>query len=250
MIRGLLILLIVVSYAAPLHAQDDDDYRLNRRDRSGGIVGGGGGIVPTWLFLDASRLNSELSDKGLPTVGEQGLFLFGGHGHAYIMFIPNLRIGGMGMGGSMETRRDQGGLYQSTKLDIGVGGMTIEYVIPFGAFHIALGGLIGGGRYSLTLTQTDNTGKTWGTLFPETPLAAVDSRHELVNSFLALQPTLTMEYELHPFIVLGLVAGYFATAGESWKLDDNFEISEMPDFKMNGAFARLQLTMGLFLSDR
>lgn len=247
---GLALILLLLSISGITQAQEEDDeYRPSRRDRSGGIIGGGGGISPAWSFINTTVLNTELSAKGLPGLSEDGMFMFGGHGYAYIMVIPNLRVGGMGYGGSMETRRDNSGRYQSTRLDVSVGGATLEYVIPIGRLHLAFGGLIGGGSYTMTLTESDNGAKTWGALFPASPSSAVDSRHELVNSFLALQPTFAVEYELHPFIVAGLTAGYFGTVGDEWELDDNFAMLSMPKLDMSGAFVRFGLTFGLFLGE-
>jgi hypothetical protein len=249
---GLSLLLFLLLLSSSLTAQeedDDDDYRPSRRDRSGGIIGGGGGIIPTWSFLNLSKLNGALQEKGLPQCSEDGMFMFGGQGYAYLVFIPNLRIGGLGYGGALETRRDMDGRYQSSRLDVSAGGVTLEYVIPFGRLHFALGGLIGGGSYTLTLTESDNVSKSWGSLFPSSPASASDSRHELVNSFFAFQPTFTIEYELHPFIVAGVSAGYFGTAGDEWKLDDNFTMTNMPAFDMSGIFVRAGLTFGLFLGE-
>lgn len=249
---GLSLLLFSLLLTSTLTAQeeyDDDDYRPSKRDRRGGIIGGGGGIAPTWNFLNMTKLNGALQEKGLPSLNEDGMFMFGGHGYAYVVFIPNLRIGGMGYGGALETRRDLGGRYQSSRLDVSAGGVTLEYVLAFGRLHFAVGGLLGGGSYTLTLTESDNVSKTWGSLFPSSPTSAADSRHELVNSFFAFQPTFTVEYELHPFIVAGLTAGYFGTAGDEWKLDDNFTMQNMPALEMSGMFIRAGLTFGLFLGE-
>ncbi len=248
--RVLTVLLLMLLLVPSAFAQDDEDFEIrpNRRQRGGGIVGGGGGITPTWHFLNTADLNTALGAKGLPQLEENGLFLFGGQGYAYIVIIPNLRVGGMGYGGGIETRRDVDGQYQSTRLDVSAGGVTLEYVIPFGRFHVALGGMLGGGSYTLTLTQSDNSAKNWGGLFPSTPASAVDSRHELTSSFFTWQPALTMEYEVHPFIVLGVTGGYFGGSG-SWELDENFDLAGMPDFKFESPFLRVGLTFGLFLGE-
>ncbi len=249
--RILTAFLLMLLLGLSAHAQEEDEdfeIRPNRRERGGGIVGGGGGVIPTWHFLNTADLNIALAGKGLPQLGEDGLFLFGGQGYGYIMIIPNLRIGGLGYGGSMESRRDAGGQYQSTRLDVSAGGVTVEYVIPFGRFHVALGGMLGGGSYTLTLAQGDNIGKTWGGLFPSSPSSAVDSRHELVNDFFTWQPTLTLEYEVHPFIVAGLTGGYLGGSGD-WVLDDNFDMTGMPELNFESPFLRFGLTFGLFLGE-
>lgn len=248
--RVLTALLLLLLLAPAVSAQDDEDFEIrpNRRQRGGGIVGGGGGVTSTWHFLNTKDLNTALGAKGLPALDEQGAFLFGGHGYAYVMFIPNLRMGGMGFGGSLETRRDADGQYQSTSLDISAGGLLLEYVIPFGRFHVAIGGMIGGGSYTLTLAQGDNTAKNWDGLFPSSPVSASDTRHELRSSFLTWQPAITMEYEVHPFVVLGVTGGYFGGSGE-WELDENFPLGGMPDFRFESPFLRLGLTVGMFLGE-
>lgn len=252
LLTTLLLLLLLVPTA---QAQDDEDFEIrpNRRQRVGGIVGGGGGVIPTWHFLNTKDLNQALATKGLPALDEQGMFVFGGQGYAYIMIVPNLRVGGLGYGGSMESTwqpdtREQPVQFRSTKLSLSAGGLLLEYVIPFGRFHVAVGGMIGGGSYTLTLTQTDNTPKSWDGLFPSSPVSAVDSRHELRSSFLTWQPALTLEYELHPFIVLGVTGGYFGGSGD-WELDESFPVSGMPDFAFESPFLRLGLTFGLFLGE-
>ncbi|MDX9759610.1 MAG: hypothetical protein RBU27_10660 [Bacteroidota bacterium] len=245
-----LLLLLLLTVPALMAQEEDEDFEIrpNRKPHGGGIVGGGGGITPTWHVLNTADLNTALAGKGLPALDEGGAFLFGGQGYAYIMLIPNLRVGGIGYGGSLESRRDEAGRYQATSLDISAGGVLLEYVIPFGRFHVAIGGMLGSGAYTLTLTQSDNTGKNWDGLFPSTPVSAVDTRHELKSSFLTWQPALTLEYELHPFVLLGVTGGWFGGSGE-WEMDDRFPVAEMPDFGFESPFLRVGLTFGLFLGE-
>jgi hypothetical protein len=125
--------------------------------------------------------------------------------------------------------------------------VTIEYVIPFGRFHIAVGGMLGAGSHTLTLTDGNRLAdKSWNGLFPSTPDAATERRIELSSSFFTWQPALTIEYEVHPFMVLGLTGGYFGGSG-SWRLNEYVDMEEMPDFKFESPFIRLGLTFGLFL---
>ncbi len=253
--RLLTAFLLLLLLASSTFAQDDEDFEIrpNRRQRGGGIVGGGGGITPTWHFLNTAALNSALAVKGMPQLGEDGLFLFGGQGYVYIMIVPNLRVGGMGYGGSVEAvpepSMDRGiEPYRKTELSVGAGGVTIEYVIPFGKFHIAIGAMLGAGSYTLTLTESDPLRKTWGGLFPSSPTSPVSTRHEITSSFFTWQPSLTMEYEVHPFIVLGLTGGYFGGRG-SRELDKSFDLLDMPEFNFESPFVRLGLTFGLFLGE-
>jgi hypothetical protein len=249
MTRFLIALLLIVLPAGSLFAQEEEEYRPNRRQRGGGIVGGGGGVTPSWYFLNTADLNDALGVKGFPRLSEDGMYLFGGRGYAYIMLVPNLRIGGLGYGGSAEERVDIDGLYRSTKLDVSAGGVTIEYVIPFGRFHIAFGGMIGGGSYELTMTQAENSRKTWGGLFPTQLESNADRRHVMTSDFLTWQPSLTLEYEIHPFIILDLTGGWFGGTAEEWELDEHFTVEEMPALDLNGGFLRFGVTFGLFLGE-
>ena len=56
------------------------------------------------------------------------------------------------------------------------------------------------------------------------------------------------EYEVHPFIVLGVTGGYFGGSG-SWELDESFDMTAMPDFHFESPFLRVGLTFGLFLGE-
>ena len=74
-----LVLLLLTTASA---SAQEEEYRPNRRQRGGGIVGGGGGVTSTWMFMNTGKLNSALAEKGCPTLSEDGLFMFGGQGHA------------------------------------------------------------------------------------------------------------------------------------------------------------------------
>src|SRR5512145_225517 len=111
----------------------------------GGIVGAGGGVDALWYFFDATVLNSELVKKGMPQLSESGMFMLGGHGYAYIIVVPDLRIGGMGAGGSVSETTIENNVLSKSKLSTSFGGVTIEYVFAFKRLHFAIGGLLGGG---------------------------------------------------------------------------------------------------------
>jgi len=244
----LLLLLALMMYTPSLLSQEDNAYEEtpSSRSSSGGIFGGGGGIVPTWYFVNTKGLNEELTRLGFPVLKENGMFLMGGHGYAYIIIIPNFRIGGIGAGGSIESTQSLGEIYRAAKFSTSFGGVTLEYVIPFGRFHIAFGGMLGGGSNELALTRTSSETRDWNdvTFGGKYPLYQVYS-----NSFFSYQPSLTIEFDVSPFIVVSANTGYYGSSGRAWKLDDHFEIQNVPDFKLSGTFLRLGLTVGLFIGE-
>lgn len=243
-------LLLLLTSCSSLRAQGEGEQPVRKRKTSGGIVGIGGGVTFSWYFLNTKELNAELALRAFPALSEDGLFFMGGHGHAYIIFIPNVRIGGMGAGGTLETTSTSNGVSRSTKLSTSFGGVTLDYVIQFGRFHIALGGLVGMGRNTLALTMASDGAKDWAEIFlPPAPNDAAGYRHEMTQSFFTYQPALTIEYDISPFIVLGLSGGYFGVSGDSWELNEAFPLRNVPDFKFSSPFVRAVLTVGLFIGE-
>ncbi|MDH7516250.1 MAG: hypothetical protein QHI48_10300 [Bacteroidota bacterium] len=234
--------------AIPSAAQDDEglpfEDEQEREVSHGGIFGGGGGVSATWHFLNTDILNAELAHKNFPTVDRDGMFLFGGHGYAYIVVIPNLRVGGFGAGGSVTASKSDGYLYHEVKFSTDMGGATVEYVIPFGRFHLTPGIALGGGTNTLVLTRLDEGSKSWP-LLPKTG----NTREEFTNGFFLWMPQLSLEYEIHPLAVVSIAGGYLGMSGDEWKLDERFPVTGTPAFNFGRAFVRANLTVGFFISE-
>ncbi len=240
---------LIILLGVPGLAQQEDDWddfeELPETETSGGgVLGFGGGISGTWHFMDIGILNSELQLKGFPALPTEGMFMFGGHGYIYIVVVPNLRVGGIGAAGSFSATETSNLIYRSVELSTGFGGATIEYVFPFKRFQIAVGGMLGGGSHTLTLTRTPDADKSW----PLLPSSG-STRDKYSNAFFAWQPQLTLEYMIHPLAMLSLSGGYFGTSGNKWELNDHFDVADVPDFKLGKAYVRLALTVGLFMPE-
>jgi len=233
--------LFLCCFAVPsVHAQDEPE-EAPARSR-GGIVGAGGGVDGLWFFANTSVLNSELDAKGMPRLSENGMFMLGGHGYAYIIVVTNLRIGGMGAGGSLSETSVINGTLRKSELSTSFGGATIEYIFAFKRLHFAIGTLLGAGSNTITLTQGPAGQGTWAG-----SLSAL--RAEYTNSFFAWQPAATIEYDINPFTVLSLTGGYFGSSGDTWTLNEEFDPPDVPDLKLGSGFVRLRLTFGLFIGE-
>lgn len=247
-IHPAILLLAALLCAQPLHAQDVDDFESDPAPTrsAGGIFGAGGAVTPIWFMPNMDVTNAELARLGFPALPDGGMFMLGGRGYAYIIIVPNLRVGGMGAGTSVTAERTSGSLREASSMSTAFGGVTLEYVVPFGRFHLAAGGLLGGGSRTLTLQRAPVGDKSW----PGAPGAPVGEEYRVyANSYLAWQPWLTAEYEISPFVVAGLTGGWYGTSGSTWTLNDHFPVSGMPDFKSDGPFVRLDLTIGLFIGE-
>ena len=244
--------LITVSTFSGLAQSDEDELQPVKSPKYSGTFGIGGGVVPHWYFVGTDRLNTALMSKNFPALPTHGMFLLGGHGYVYIMVIPNLRIGGMGAGGSFSAERadpDPGlpdvSWYNRSEFSTSFGGVTIEYVFPFKRVQVAIGGLLGGGSYSIALTHLREGARPWN----GTDFSGSESRHQYSNAYLAYQPTLTVEYIVSPFTILSVTGGYYGASGSAWTVDDAFPVSPMPDLKLAAPFVRLGLTFGLFIPE-
>ena len=230
-------------------AQEEEEEDQPVRKRQSGLVGGGGGVTPAWFLLKTDEINKSLALGNLPQLSNSGMFIMGGGGFFYVGFIPNLRFGGIGAGGSMEETQTQNGIFKSTKLSISYGGGSIEYVLPFGDFHIAAGILLGGGSSELTLTKSPTASLDWNNLFPQFSDGAStnSTRHQLTSSFFTYQPMLSAEYVPIPFVTIRLSGGYFGMSAGDWSMDEEFKITNAPDLKLQSPFIQLGVFFGAFL---
>jgi hypothetical protein len=202
-------------------------------------IGALGGFTPGWLSVDVQPINDFLAaGKGAP-LNDNGVVLFGGAGSAYIMFVPNLRIGGLGMGGSTEsTSLDALGVRRDAKLHVAFGGVTVEYVIPLiEHMDLAFGAMLGTGGIDITLRQSNGAFSDWLTeqRYLATGLGAPASNvtRKLTGSFFVWVPALNIEYAILGWLGVRLGASYVGMSGPSWQVDDNYELLGVPS-KVSG----------------
>ena len=63
--------------------------------------GGGIGYVPAWYIPNIDPINEQLNQIGMAELSTSGFYSSGIAGYLYVGFVKNLRIGGMGYGGSV-----------------------------------------------------------------------------------------------------------------------------------------------------
>lgn len=210
--------------------------------------GGGGGFTPGWTFVNVSSLNNKLSSINMPQVAKNGIFTTGGGGFFYIGFVPGLRIGGMGYGGSSSNNSNitnaSGQLLYNTETlySTGGGGLTIEYTLPFiKSFGVSPGLIIGGGNITVELYQ-NGVNNGWDGL--GLPLGL---HNTLNNNFWLIAPTINVEIPLYRFFCFRIGAGYNYTLGEKWTLNNNQSFSGVPsDFNGRNFFIQTGIFVGFF----
>jgi hypothetical protein len=216
-------------------------------------VGLFGGFTPGWLFVDVKPINSFLAaGKGAP-LKEDGVFMTGGAGAAYIMLLPNVRVGGIGMTGSIKsTSIDINAIRRDAEMRVGFGGITVEYVLPVTErFDIAFGGMLGWGGIDLTLRQSNGGSNTWtgeqqlfGLWNAGTP---GNLTRTLSGSFFIWSPTVHVEYSLLGWLGVRLGASYVGMVFPSWRVDGNYDLLGVPsDVSGRGFMVQAGLFVGTF----
>ena len=223
-----------------------------KRSRSAKI-GAMGGFTPGLVFVDVAPINSFLVGAGGAPLKDNGVLLYGGAGSAYIMFVPNLRIGGLGMSGSIKsTSLDATGIRRDAELNVGFGGVTFEYVIPLQErLDLSVGTMLGGGGIDITLRENDGHPKTWQEEFGNFGSGNYQAggritsiKREMSGSFFVVIPSVNLEYAVLGWLGARIGMSYVGMYAPSWTLDDTDDLLGVPS-DVNGK--GFMINAGLFL---
>jgi hypothetical protein len=229
-----IMLLTVTSYCM---AQDQgEEEPLPPKRTFPAKLGGAGGFTPSWLFLDIDPINSFLRNANALEFSNGRLLLTGGQGYGYILFVKNLRVGGVGASGSMKSRSLLGSTRREVELSVGFGGVTVDYVFPVASrFDLTIGTMLGWGGMDLTITRDNGGPKVWGDLWNEfgTQQPAQEYTRKLSGSFFILEPSVNVEFALLRWVGLRAGVSYLGMSSPEWKMDDKYEIFGVPS-NING----------------
>ncbi len=227
-------MLVLLSTASMMIAQqDDEDEPIPPPHKaSGPKFGGAAGFTQNLLFLDMTPINQILSANNCAPFGGNGLFMLGGQGYGYVMFLPNLRVGGMGGSGTRMSTAIQGNTRREVELSAGFGGVTIDYVIPVvPRLDVATGVLLGAGGMSFTMRRDNGSARVWDNAWSQ--FGSNDSVYnystKLSGSFFVIQPNVNIEVALLRWLGLRVGAGYMGMIGSNWRVDDNYDLFNVPD---------------------
>jgi hypothetical protein len=251
----------VITLCVPLIAQDkeNDDEENDRPSRSywnRAKLGGAGGVTPIVGMFDNKEIDTYLKSTGLPVLGSDPMYLIGGEGYGYIMFLRNVRMGGFGATGnksvsvvSVDTLGRN--LKKSVDYEVSYGGFLMDYVQPVAyRLDIAFGASIGAGEINVTMRRDDGKFKDWNNLWNEFGNPYVQSTNytrRLNGTFVVFNPHVNIEYAILSWLQLRVGAGYPMMFSPEWKLDDNYEINSVPaKIKTNGYTINAGIMFGFF----
>lgn len=254
MMRRIILLLFIISSTFLCMAQEDEEeipLPTSRRVQS--KIGGAGGFTQNILFMDLKPLNEYLSRANAAPFNKTPLLLLGGQGYGYFMIIQNLRIGGMGAGGSINSKYlDDNNIRRNINLSVTYSGVTVDYVIPvIPKLDVTAGILIGGGGMTITMTRDLSSPKVWDNIWNEygsiTPETNEYTRH-LSGSFFVYQPSINIEYAILRWLGVRIGVGYYGVAGGDWKMDNDYELLNVPSsIKSKGWMINSGIFLGTFV---
>jgi len=212
--------------------------------------GGGIGYVPAWYIPNVDPINSQLSQIGMPELSTSGFYSSGIAGFLYLGFVKNLRLGGMGFGGSLSTSQTIGNENREVVYNLSGGGVTIEYTLTFVKnIGVSVGAVIGAGSMELDLYR--NSGNfsweaTWQEFSdPNVPSDAYYSK--LKNHYWMFTPMVNLDYPVYRFVLIRLGVGYQLAFADEWKADNDQPVSSIPsDLNSNSFFVQSGIFIGFF----
>ena len=211
--------------------------------------GGGGGYTPGWIFVNLDELNKQLVGFGSGQLSTSGFYTSGGAGFIYVGFVPSLRIGGMGFGGSTSESAFLDGFEREAIYNISGGGLTLEYTLPFiKNIAVSVGAVIGGGSIQIDLYR--NAGNfdwqsMWSEISSTDPSQNISRR--LSNGFFLLSPTINIDIPFYRFVSFRLGAGYQLAFGDTWEIENDKQLSNVPStLNGNSFFIQSGIFIGFF----
>jgi len=212
--------------------------------------GGGIGYVPAWYVPNIDPINTQLSANGMSELSSSGFYSSGIAGFLYVGFVKNLRVGGMGYGGSISTSQNIEDVNREVVYSLGGGGITFEYTLPFiKDIGVSIGAAIGSGSLELDIYRSsgDFTWEgTWGE-FSNLDSTSGNFNRNLKNSYWMITPTINLDYPIYRFVSLRLGVGYQLTFADEWTADNDQPVANVPsDLNSNSFFIQSGIFIGFF----
>jgi len=244
-------LLAIVALTTFAQDEDSSSYSNNFR-RSKSKVGGAGGFTPAWGLFKFDEINKVLKSSKMDEMKSGPMYLAGGEGYGYIMFLKNVRIGGKGMAGTISSTTYD--LTTNTKKNvdyrISYGGFLVDYVMPLGdRLDVSVGLTLGGGSVDITMNRDDGSFKQWNNLWTEFGRndTTKNTTQHLNGSFFTLQPSANIEYAILRWFQIRVGVTYPLMFNASWKLENDKEILSVPNnLKPDGPVITAGIMFGFF----
>lgn len=225
----------------------NDDRKV--KHKRGYFRGGAGGFDVYMLPLNIDVVNTELKGIKINPFDDQ-MFLTGGGGWGYIG--KNIRLGGVGFGGSVVSDGQTGEIAKEVTLHLGMGGLIIEKAFhPFNSSEIYIGTMVGGGTAKFNIVQWSgpvNWDKLWNGYNVNTDTTThyfYDYQAKLKSHFFTLMPTVGFRYNIFRWFAIGANVGYLYTRIDQngWKMQGK-KVNVVPEIDFSSVIYRFNVYFG------
>ncbi len=215
----------------------------------------GGGILGGIFLPNLTDLNKNVA---MPFVGQNlpgSVLMLGGQGFITLPWIKNVRVGGMGYGGTTTCDCQNVTVSGSTKnrmltYSVGYGALTLDYVLPLGLRHFSVvpGIALGFGSVQLYAQQAENRGSAFD-ITDEFGSASTNITHTYHDGFFLYMPQLQFEYSIKGFSMIRATIAYQGTSMRTWMVDNGIALGSTDKLSTtngSGLVASIGIFFGLF----
>lgn len=220
----------------------------------------GGGILGAYFIPDFSAFNANVAQPFVGMNYKPQVWMVGGQGFITIPWVKNLRLGGLGFGGTSTDcgctpdtiTKDSIAVSRYLTYSIGYGALTIDYVLPLriSHFHIVPGIALGYGTVNIFARQAANRidfniDDEFSGAVPDNVYAT----HTYTSHFFLWMPQLQFEYSPIGLLMFRLTAAYQGTSMGTWTVDQGVSLGNtgnLSGIKGSGFVLGLGAFLGLF----
>lgn len=232
--------IIIITCAGDSHAQLFPRFSL------------AGGPTVGWFYNNTDDINTQMRLIGVPEFPKDGFLTLGGGGFVDLPLknIRWLRVGGYGEGFTSKRQHTNADVTQTVYYKYTSGGMTLDYVKPFGkVVELTIGTTLSTGKLTIELYKNNPGFGSWNGIWNEIiPAGSTENvNHKLSVRYYAAKPQVGLGVFLTSYLYAKLNVGYqFSTMGD-WEVDDEIPVTNAPSgIKADGLTFNFGLNFGIF----
>ncbi len=204
----------------------------------------GGGYLGSFSFVKLDDIKGMVLNDGLDEI-KSPIFLSGAEGFTAIGIIPNIRIGFFGYSGSKVTERTIGDSTKGVSYELEYMGFAVDYgFILFKSFALLPGFNLGWSGINIE-RYLNRKEFDWNEL--NTNGSSNRYFFKIDGKFWFVEPKLSIEYAVTPFLMVRAALGYPVAISKDWKLNRNESLLNVPSsLNTTGLKVQLGIFVGLF----
>jgi len=225
-----------------------EDFSIS--DKWDSKYGAGGGLIFHFGMPNLKSLNKSFESFKVGKFDRNFGFMFGGLGYAYIPFLKNVRIGGLGAGMVASKRGLSDGYEKEVEINLNIAGFTIEYSLPFTKnWAISTGVIIGASGYEI-IAHKNKSSLNWDDIWKsgfDSLSASKSLLYKITNDNFSITPMLNIDIPFEKFFSFRFGFGYVFSFDSDWKANQKQLYLVPSNLKCDHFFASVGILAGFFV---